>query len=157
MTSRKPNATLFLSLSTLLYTDTRPNWFLINRALSTIGLCANCGFANDDFDCIPLKHSITTPLSLDPYGWVFIYVWNILSSSTTWHKFTQNKFILTGSSRQGVGTVHASSNFAGSHHYESYITCVPHDWLPAGFTGPGSDWNCRETNHVTNTSLVYTA
>ena len=24
-----------------------------------------------------------------------------------------------GSSRQGVGTVHASSNFAASHHYES--------------------------------------
>ena len=39
--------------------------------------------------------------------------------------------ILSGSSRQGVGTVHASSNFAASHHYESYITCVPQDWLPA--------------------------
>ena len=27
--------------------------------------------------------------------------------------------VLAGSSRQGVGTVHASSNFAASHHYES--------------------------------------
>ena len=50
-----------------------------------------------------------------------------------------NTAVGAGSSRQGVGTVHASSNFAASHHYESYITCVPQDWLPAGFTGPGSD------------------
>ena len=51
---------------------------------------------------------------------------------------TNSKYVKSDS-RQGVGTVHASSNFAASHHYESLITCVPQDWLPAGFTGPGSD------------------
>ena len=28
-------------------------------------------------------------------------------------------YVCTESSRQGVGTVHPSSNFAASHHYES--------------------------------------
>ena len=31
----------------------------------------------------------------------------------------QRYYAYPGSSRQGVGTVHASSNFAASHHYES--------------------------------------
>ena len=54
MTSHKTNPKLYLSLSILLYTDTRPNCFRINRTLLTIGLFANGDFRNGDFgngDC----------------------------------------------------------------------------------------------------------
>ena len=61
--------------------------------------------------------------------------------------------IESGSSRQGVGTVHASSNIAASlwvidNMCTPRIGCLlsPSNSGTARVTGPGSDWNCRETS-----------
>ena len=61
--------------------------------------------------------------------------------------------VTTGSSRQGVGTVHESSNIAASlwvidNMCTPRIGCLlsPSNSGTARVTGPGSDWNCRETS-----------
>ena len=96
MTSLKTNPKLFLSLSTLVYTDTKSNWFPINRALLSIGLSVKGDFVNGDFgigdfDHIPYRQ-------LYDIGWWCVCVlglwcvWHETGLQTIrWKIWTQNK------------------------------------------------------------------
>ena len=71
--------TFFLSFSTLLYTDTKPNWFLIDRAFLTIGDFVNGEFWIGDFDLTP--SGMEDHLSLECIAIYFFSIWRAIAGA----------------------------------------------------------------------------